>query len=115
MVMLETVMLGSGQGGGKRERYPNFYLHCHSRFIMNRGEQETLFRQSRQLTRIVPSREDLVLSVLKAPITQQQPQFQHSHYPHSPQEHHVNCQAHQTHKRCTHPPSGINKTKLMID
>ncbi|XP_011310951.1 potassium voltage-gated channel subfamily KQT member 1 isoform X1 [Fopius arisanus] len=102
--MLQAVMLGSGPGGGRRERYPGFYLHRRSRFRMNRGEQETLFRQSRQLTRIVPSREDLVLSVLKAPINQQQTQFQHSHYPHSPPEHHVNCQAHQTHKRCINQP-----------
>lgn len=84
---------------------------------MNRGEQETLFRQSRQMTRIVPSREDLVLSVLKSPINQQQQQqqahaqFHHSQYPLNPPEHHVNCQAHQTNKKCTRPGK-IIKTKM---
>ncbi|KAG7204881.1 hypothetical protein KM043_005279 [Ampulex compressa] len=68
---------------------------------MNRGEQETLFRQSRQLTRIVPSHEDLVLSVLKSPISQQHQQRQYRHRHHS-QEHHVNCQGHPNHKKCIH-------------
>lgn len=103
--MLHAVMLGSGPGRGRHEWYPGFYLQrrrlgCR----MNRGEQETLFRQSRQLTRIVPSPEDLVLSVLKSPISQhqqqqQRQQFHHSHHSH---EHHVNCQGHQNHKKCTH-------------
>ncbi|KAK2579181.1 hypothetical protein KPH14_002704 [Odynerus spinipes] len=123
--MLHAVMLGSGPGRGRREWYPGFYLQ--SRRLgrrMNRGEQETLFRQSRQLTRIVPSHEDLVLSVLKAPINQQQQQQQqhqhhhqqqhqqqhrqhfrhHQHQPHS-QEHHFNCQAHSAHRRCNHSGS----------
>lgn len=105
--MLHAVMLGSGPGRGRHEWYPGFYLQrrrlgCR----MNRGEQETLFRQSRQLTRIVPSHEDLVLSVLKSPISQhQQQQRQQYHSTHHSHEHHVNCQGHQNHKKCTH--SGI--------
>ncbi|XP_076249487.1 potassium voltage-gated channel subfamily KQT member 1-like [Calliopsis andreniformis] len=106
--MLHAVMLGSGPGRGRHEWYPGFYLQrrrigCR----MNRGEQETLFRQSRQLTRIVPSREDLVLSVLKSPISQQQQQ-RHQH--HNSQEHYVNCQGHHNHKKCTH--SGENNESL---
>ncbi|XP_017798200.1 PREDICTED: potassium voltage-gated channel subfamily KQT member 1 [Habropoda laboriosa] len=103
--MLHAVMLGSGPGRGRHEWYPGFYLQrrrlgCR----MNRGEQETLFRQSRQLTRIVPSHEDLVLSVLKSPISQhqQQQQRQQYHPAHHSHEHHVNCQGHQNHKKCTH-------------
>ncbi|CAK9805403.1 Potassium voltage-gated channel subfamily KQT member 1 [Anthophora plagiata] len=103
--MLHAVMLGSGPGRGRHEWYPGFYLQrrrlgCR----MNRGEQETLFRQSRQLTRIVPSHEDLVLSVLKSPISQhqQQQQRQQYHPTHHSHEHHVNCQGHQNHKKCTH-------------
>lgn len=96
-------MLGSGPGRGRHEWYPGFYLQrrrigCR----MNRGEQETLFRQSRQLTRIVPSHEDLVLSVLKSPISQHQQQRQPYHSSYHCQEHHVNCQGHQNHKKCTH-------------
>lgn len=99
--MLHAVMLGSGPGRGRHEWYPGFYLQrrrlgCR----MNRGEQETLFRQSRQLTRIVPSHEDLVLSVLKSPISQQQQQ-RHQHYHHS-QEHYVNYQGHHNLKKCRH-------------
>lgn len=98
--MLHAVMLGSGPGRGRREWYPGFYLQ--SRRLgcrMNRGEQENLFRQSRQI--IVPSREDLVLSVLKSPISQQQQQRQQ--YRHAYQSHsqgHFNCQAHPTNKKC---------------
>ncbi|XP_034937788.1 potassium voltage-gated channel subfamily KQT member 1-like isoform X2 [Chelonus insularis] len=110
--MLQTVMLSCEPGRGRHELYPGF-IH-RPRFRMNRGEQETLFRQSRQLTRIVPSREDLVLSVLKSPINQQQQQqqqqFLHPHYSHNPQEHHVNCQAHQTHKRCSHQDHAYNES-----
>lgn len=109
--MLQTVMLGSALGRGRRERYPGFYrLRRPPHYRMNRGEQETLFRQSRQMTRIVPSRDDLVLSVLKSPINQQQQQqqqasqYHHSNYLNS-QEHHVNCQDHPNHKRCSHPGS----------
>ncbi|KZC09333.1 Potassium voltage-gated channel subfamily KQT member 1 [Dufourea novaeangliae] len=108
--MLHAVMLGSGPGRGRHEWYPGFYLQrrrigCR----MNRGEQETLFRQSRQLTRIVPSHEDLVLSVLKSPISQhqhqqRQQQYHHAHHSH---EHHVNCQGHHNHKKCTH--SGLHQ------
>ncbi|XP_046815525.1 potassium voltage-gated channel subfamily KQT member 1 isoform X1 [Vespa crabro] len=117
--MLHAVMLGSGPGRGRREWYPGFYLQ--SRRLgrrMNRGEQETLFRQSRQLTRIVPSHEDLVLSVLKAPISQQQQQQQqqhrqhyryHQHQTHS-QEHHFNCQAHSGHRRCNHSGDAYNES-----
>ncbi|XP_076222475.1 potassium voltage-gated channel subfamily KQT member 1 isoform X7 [Nomia melanderi] len=115
--MLHAVMLGSGPGRGRHEWYPGFYLQrrrigCR----MNRGEQETLFRQSRQLTRIVPSHEDLVLSVLKSPISQQhqhqqtQQQRQQYHHAHHSHEHHVNCQGHQNHKKCTH--SGENLESL---
>lgn len=102
--MLHAVMLGSGPGRGRNEWYPGFYLQrrrlgCR----MNRGEQETLFRQSRQLTRIMPSHEDLVLSVLKSPISQhQQQQRQQYHHMHHSHEHHVNCQGHQNHRKCTH-------------
>ncbi|CAL1689124.1 unnamed protein product [Lasius platythorax] len=125
--MLHAVMLGSGPGRGRREWYPGFYLQrrrigCR----MNRGEQETLFRQSRQITRIVPCREDLVLSVLKSPINQQQQQqqqhqhqHQHQHqqqqqqqqqqqrlqfrHPHESQsQSHFNCQSRPNNKRC-HP------------
>nr|XP_034185822.1 potassium voltage-gated channel subfamily KQT member 1 isoform X3 [Osmia lignaria] len=101
--MLHAAMLGSGPGRGRHEWYPGFYLQrrrigCR----MNRGEQETLFRQSRQLTRIVPSHEDLVLSVLKSPISQHQQQRQPYHSSYHCQEHHVNCQGHQNHKKCTH-------------
>ncbi|XP_076378333.1 potassium voltage-gated channel subfamily KQT member 1 isoform X4 [Megalopta genalis] len=113
--MLHAVMLGSGPGRGRHEWYPGFYLQrrrlgCR----MNRGEQETLFRQSRQLTRIVPSHEDLVLSVLKSPISQhqhhhqQRQQYHHAHHSH---EHHVNCQGHPNHKKCTHY-SGENLESL---
>ncbi|XP_015431036.1 PREDICTED: potassium voltage-gated channel subfamily KQT member 1 [Dufourea novaeangliae] len=108
--MLHAVMLGSGPGRGRHEWYPGFYLQrrrigCR----MNRGEQETLFRQSRQLTRIVPSHEDLVLSVLKSPISQhqhqqRQQQYHHAHHSH---EHHVNCQGHHNHKKCTHSGENI--------
>nr|XP_050845917.1 potassium voltage-gated channel subfamily KQT member 1 isoform X2 [Vespula vulgaris] len=116
--MLHAVMLGSGPGRGRREWYPGFYLQ--SRRLgrrMNRGEQETLFRQSRQLTRIVPSHEDLVLSVLKAPISQQQQQQHRQHYryhqhqTHS-QEHHFNCQAHSDHRRCNHSGDTYNNESL---
>lgn len=105
--MLHAAMLGSGPGRGRHEWYPGFYLQrrrlgCR----MNRGEQETLFRQSRQLTRIVPSHEDLVLSVLKSPISQHQQQQRQQYHPtHHSHEHHVNCQGHQNHKKCMH--SGI--------
>ncbi|XP_043257453.1 KCNQ potassium channel isoform X1 [Colletes latitarsis] len=113
--MLHAVMLGSGPGRGRHEWYPGFYLQrrrlgCR----MNRGEQETLFRQSRQLTRIVPSHEDLVLSVLKSPISQHQhhhqprQQYHHSHHSH---EHHVNCQGHQNHKKCTHSGESLPRSK----
>jgi hypothetical protein len=103
--MLHAVMLGSGPGRGRREWYPGFYLQrrrlgCR----MNRGEQETLFRQSRQITRIVPSRDDLVLSVLKSPISQQQQQQQRQ-YRHPYRSHiqdHFNCQAHPDDKKCSH-------------
>lgn len=103
--MLHAVMLGSGPGRERREWYPGFYLQrrrlgCR----MNRGEQETLFRQSRQITRIVPSREDLVLSVLKSPISQQQQQRQQYRQPY--QSHfqgHFNCQGHPDNKKCNHP------------
>ncbi|CAL7944284.1 unnamed protein product [Xylocopa violacea] len=110
--MLQAVMLGSGPGRGRHEWYPGFYLQrrrlgCR----MNRGEQETLFRQSRQLTRIVPSHEDLVLSVLKSPISQhQQHQRQQCHPAHYSHEYHVSCQAHQNHKKCTHSGE-INETR----
>ncbi|XP_076749256.1 potassium voltage-gated channel subfamily KQT member 1-like isoform X2 [Xylocopa sonorina] len=110
--MLQAVMLGSGPGRGRHEWYPGFYLQrrrlgCR----MNRGEQETLFRQSRQLTRIVPSHEDLVLSVLKSPISQhQQHQRQQCHPAHYSHEYHVGCQAHQNHKKCTHSGE-INETR----
>ncbi|XP_017892329.1 potassium voltage-gated channel subfamily KQT member 1-like [Ceratina calcarata] len=95
--MLQAVMLGSGPGRGRHEWYPGFYLQrgrlgCR----MNRGEQETLFRQSRQLTRIVPSQEDMVLSVLKSPISQHQQR--HQCHP----EYHVNCQDYQNYKKCIH-------------
>lgn len=109
--MLHAVMLGSGPGRGRHEWYPGFYLQrrrlgCR----MNRAEQENIYRQSRQLTTIVPSHEDLVLSVLKSPISQHQHQHQHQqrqqHHPtHHSHGHHVNCQGHQNHKKCTH--SGI--------
>ncbi|XP_076299296.1 KCNQ potassium channel isoform X2 [Lasioglossum baleicum] len=113
--MLHAVMLGSGPGRGRHEWYPGFYLQrrrlgCR----MNRGEQETLFRQSRQMTRIVPSHEDLVLSVLKSPISQhqhhhqQRQQYRHAHHSH---EHHVNCQGHLNHMKCTHY-SGENLESL---
>ncbi|XP_054004363.1 potassium voltage-gated channel subfamily KQT member 1 isoform X2 [Hylaeus anthracinus] len=112
--MLHAVMLGSGPGRGRHEWYPGFYLQrrrlgCR----MNRGEQETLFRQSRQLTRIVHSHEDLVLSVLKSPISQhqhqqQRQQYHHSHHCH---EHHVNCQGHQNHKKCTHSGESLPRSK----
>ncbi|KYN43114.1 Potassium voltage-gated channel subfamily KQT member 1 [Trachymyrmex septentrionalis] len=103
--MLHAVMLGSGPGRGRREWYPGFYLQrrrlgCR----MNRGEQETLFRQSRQITRIVPSREDLVLSVLKSPINQQQQQ-QRQPCRHPYQSHtqgHFNCQGHPNNRKCSH-------------
>ncbi|XP_011051112.1 PREDICTED: potassium voltage-gated channel subfamily KQT member 1 isoform X1 [Acromyrmex echinatior] len=103
--MLHAVMLGSGPGRGRREWYPGFYLQrrrlgCR----MNRGEQETLFRQSRQITRIVPSREDLVLSVLKSPINQQQQQ-QRQQCRHPYQSHtqgHFNCQGHPNNRKCSH-------------
>ncbi|XP_018304181.1 potassium voltage-gated channel subfamily KQT member 1 isoform X2 [Mycetomoellerius zeteki] len=103
--MLHAVMLGSGPGRGRREWYPGFYLQrrrlgCR----MNRGEQETLFRQSRQITRIVPSREDLVLSVLKSPINQQQQQqrqqCQHPYQSHT--QGHFNCQGHPNNRKCSH-------------
>ncbi|XP_068988640.1 potassium voltage-gated channel subfamily KQT member 1 isoform X1 [Bombus flavifrons] len=106
--MLHAVMLGSGPGRGRHEWYPGFYLQrrrlgCR----MNRAEQENIYRQSRQLTTIVPSHEDLVLSVLKSPISQHQHQHQHQqrqqHHPtHHSHGHHVNCQGHQNHKKCTH-------------
>ncbi|KAG5317429.1 KCNQ1 protein, partial [Pseudoatta argentina] len=104
--MLHAVMLGSGPGRGRREWYPGFYLQrrrlgCR----MNRGEQETLFRQSRQITRIVPSREDLVLSVLKSPINQQQQQQQRQQCRHPYQSHtqgHFNCQGHPNNRKCSH-------------
>lgn len=100
--MLQAVMLGSAPEQGRREWYPKFYLHNRRLdYRMNRGEQETLFRQSRQLTRIVPSHEDLVLSVLKSPINQQSQYGQHHHH-HYSQEHHLNCQAHPNHKKCHH-------------
>ncbi|KAL0127997.1 hypothetical protein PUN28_003326 [Cardiocondyla obscurior] len=110
--MLHAVMLGSGPGRGRREWYPGFYLQrrrlgCR----MNRGEQETLFRQSRQITRIVPSREDLVLSVLKSPINQQQQQQQQRQQRHPFQSHihgHFNCQGHPNNKKCSH--SGDNES-----
>ncbi|XP_018395849.1 PREDICTED: potassium voltage-gated channel subfamily KQT member 1 [Cyphomyrmex costatus] len=100
--MLHAVMLGSGPGRGRREWYPGFYLQrrrlgCR----MNRGEQETLFRQSRQITRIVPSREDLVLSVLKSPINQQQQQQRHQYPYQSHAQGHFNCQGHPNNK-CSH-------------
>ncbi|XP_011266216.1 potassium voltage-gated channel subfamily KQT member 1 isoform X2 [Camponotus floridanus] len=129
--MLHAVMLGSGPGRGRREWYPGFYLQrrrigCR----MNRGEQETLFRQSRQITRIVPSREDLVLSVLKSPINQQQQQQQqhqqqqqqhqqqqqqqqpqqqqqrqqYRHPYQSQSQSHFNCPSHPNNKKCN--PSG---------
>lgn len=114
--MLHAVMLGSGPGRGRREWYPGFYLQ--SRRLgcrMNRGEQENLFRQSRQI--IVPSHEDLVLSVLKSPISQQQQQQQQLQQqrqqhrpPHSYQSHgqgHFNCQAHPNNKKCFR--SGISE------
>ncbi|XP_067207992.1 potassium voltage-gated channel subfamily KQT member 1 isoform X7 [Linepithema humile] len=116
--MLHAVMLGSGPGRGRREWYPGFYLQ--SRRLgcrMNRGEQETLFRQSRQITRIVPSREDLVLSVLKSPISQQQQQQQqqqrqqcrpyHAHVPG-----HFNCQGHPNNKKCNHSGDAYNNESL---
>ncbi|XP_050576334.1 potassium voltage-gated channel subfamily KQT member 1 isoform X3 [Bombus affinis] len=106
--MLHAVMLGSGPGRGRHEWYPGFYLQrrrlgCR----MNRAEQENIYRQSRQLTTIVPSNDDLVLSVLKSPISQHQHQHQHQqrqqyHPPHHSHGHHVNCQGHQNHKKCTH-------------
>ncbi|XP_033351182.1 potassium voltage-gated channel subfamily KQT member 1 isoform X1 [Bombus vosnesenskii] len=104
--MLHAVMLGSGPGRGRHEWYPGFYLQrrrlgCR----MNRAEQENIYRQSRQLTTIVPSHEDLVLSVLKSPISQHQHQHQQrqQHHPtHHSHGHHVNCQGHQNHKKCTH-------------
>ncbi|XP_048262884.1 potassium voltage-gated channel subfamily KQT member 1 isoform X4 [Bombus terrestris] len=95
--MLHAVMLGSGPGRGRHEWYPGFYLQrrrlgCR----MNRAEQENIYRQSRQLTTIVPSNDDLVLSVLKSPISQHQHQHQHQqrqhHPPHHSHGHHVNCQ-----------------------
>ncbi|XP_051159404.1 potassium voltage-gated channel subfamily KQT member 1-like isoform X2 [Leptopilina boulardi] len=105
--MLQAVMLGSAPEQGRREWYPKFYLHNRRLdFRMNRGEQETLFRQSRQLTRIVPSHEDLVLSVLKSPINQQS-QYGHHHH-HYSQEHHLNCQAHPNHKKCHHQGRAYN-------
>ncbi|KOX72267.1 hypothetical protein WN51_03286 [Melipona quadrifasciata] len=102
--MLHAVMLGSGLGRGRNEWYPEFYLQRRQLGCrMNRGEQETLFRQSRQLTRIMPSHEDLVLSVLKSPISQhQQQQRQQYHHTHHSHEYHVNCQGHQNHRKCTH-------------
>ncbi|CAD6236130.1 GSCOCG00008064001-RA-CDS, partial [Cotesia congregata] len=116
--MLHSVMLGYGPGRGRRDNFPG----CHPdrrtrRFRMNRGEQETLFRQSRQLTRIVSSREDLVLSVLKAPISQQQQQQQqqqqscrHQQYLHSPQEHQNSLPDHQSHhKKCPHQGQTYNE------
>lgn len=132
--MLQAVVLGSspGRGRGKFYRIKRFVDNRHSQGIkMNRGEQENLFRQSRQLTRIVPSREDLVLSVLKAPINQQQHQHhqhqhQHQHqqhhpqnFPNSPQQqqhtsfqhHHANCQAHENYKKCNNP--GIVETEAL--
>lgn len=109
--MLQAVILGSAPEQGRREWYPGFYLHNRRLgFRMNRGEQETLFRQSRQLTRIVPSHEDLVLSVLKSPINQQS-QYGHHHYSNS-QEHHVNCQAHPNQKKCNH--SGIGAVAQLL-
>ncbi|XP_011348876.2 potassium voltage-gated channel subfamily KQT member 1 isoform X3 [Ooceraea biroi] len=114
--MLQAVMLGSGPGRGRREWYPGFYLqHRRLGCRMNRGEQETLFRQSRQITRIVPSREDLVLSVLKSPISQQQQQQQkqqqqRQQYRPPYQSHtqgHFNCQGRPDNKKCNH--SGDNQ------
>ncbi|XP_043462034.1 potassium voltage-gated channel subfamily KQT member 1-like isoform X2 [Leptopilina heterotoma] len=106
--MLQAVMLGSAPEQGRREWYPKFYLHNRRLdFRMNRGEQETLFRQSRQLTRIVPSHEDLVLSVLKSPINQQS-QYGQQHHHHYSQEHHLNCQAHPNHKKCHHQGRAYN-------
>ncbi|XP_024869783.1 potassium voltage-gated channel subfamily KQT member 1 isoform X3 [Temnothorax curvispinosus] len=113
--MLHAVMLGSGPGRGRREWYPGFYLQRRRLACkMNRGEQETLFRQSRQITRIVPSREDLVLSVLKSPINQQQQQQQQQQqrqqcrHPYQSHPHgHFNCQGHPNNK-CSH--SGDNES-----
>ncbi|XP_032663936.1 potassium voltage-gated channel subfamily KQT member 1 isoform X2 [Odontomachus brunneus] len=112
--MLHAVMLGSGPGRGRREWYPGFYLQ--SRRLgcrMNRGEQENLFRQSRQI--IVPAREDLVLSVLKSPISQQQQQLQQQRqqYRHPYQSHsqgHFNCQAHN--KKCFRSGDAYNNESL---
>ncbi|XP_011646854.1 LOW QUALITY PROTEIN: potassium voltage-gated channel subfamily KQT member 1 [Pogonomyrmex barbatus] len=111
--MLHAVMLGSGPGRGRREWYPGFYLQrrrlgCR----MNRGEQETLFRQSRQITRIVSSREDLVLSVLKSPINQQQQQQQRQQYRQSHTSGHFNCQAHPNNKKCNHSGDTYNNESL---
>ncbi|XP_014476891.1 PREDICTED: potassium voltage-gated channel subfamily KQT member 1 isoform X2 [Dinoponera quadriceps] len=110
--MLHAVMLGSGPGRGRREWYPGFYLH--SRRLgcrMNRGEQENLFRQSRQI--IVPSREDLVLSVLKSPISQQQQQrSQHRHSYQSHTQSHFNCQAHPNNKKCNRSGDAYNNESL---
>ncbi|OAD53995.1 hypothetical protein WN48_08484 [Eufriesea mexicana] len=89
--------VGQVNGSSRLKRASGCYT------LMNRGEQETLFRQSRQLTRIVPSHEDLVLSVLKSPISQHQQQQRQQYRPtHHSHEHHVNCQGHQNHKKCMH-------------
>ncbi|XP_015597013.1 potassium voltage-gated channel subfamily KQT member 1 isoform X3 [Cephus cinctus] len=113
----------------KSSETTNSWLRRAFRPRMNRGEQETLFRQSRQLTQIVPSRDDLVLSVLKAPISQQQQQQQqHRHQQQLQQQHHhaqqaqrqqqqhhhhhmhhVNCQVLHNHKRCSHAGQAYGK------
>ncbi|XP_046626620.1 potassium voltage-gated channel subfamily KQT member 1 isoform X3 [Neodiprion virginianus] len=134
--MLHAVLLGSGPGRpgpADYSRQGTFILErASTRLKMNRGEQETLFRQSRQLTRIVPSREDLVLSVTKAPINQQQhqeqqhrqlqqnsphlgfhPQLQQHQQQSSGQYHHANCQAAQeNYKKCATAGHGFASENL---
>ncbi|XP_025602451.2 potassium voltage-gated channel subfamily KQT member 1-like isoform X3 [Athalia rosae] len=108
--MLQAVMLGSSPARGRGNFYQTKIFHNHRPspgLKMNRGEQETLFRQSRQLTRIVPSREDLVLSVLKAPINQQQQQQQQQQQEQQQQEqhhHHHHHHHHQQQQQQQQPP-----------
>ncbi|XP_020282867.1 potassium voltage-gated channel subfamily KQT member 1 isoform X3 [Pseudomyrmex gracilis] len=111
--MLHAVMLGSGPGRGRRERYPGFYLQRRRLgYRMNRIEQETLFRQSRRITQIVPAvREDLVLSVLKSPINQQQHEPQHDQRPQYRQSH-FNCQGHPNDKKCNNSGNTYNNESL---
>ncbi|XP_023288103.1 potassium voltage-gated channel subfamily KQT member 1 [Orussus abietinus] len=118
--MLQVAMLGSSAGQGRPEWNPGSYSRRRSPCSrMNRDEQETLFRQSRQLTQIVPAREDLVLSVLKAPINQQHQQrqpYRHSQYqtqqPQQSQEHRFNCQAHPNHKETLHQGRAFSNESL---